>query len=248
MHKFVANHAPLRDDDPAGARRGGRRCPSSAGSARSTRPTSSRRRSATRSSPRAERRAAPLLDHAARARAGGPGPRRRRIEALGGEVHGTTPLGFRIEATLTLEQVWPRSRALDDVMFIDRKSALEVDMDIVREIGGAELRRDGRRLHRRRGARRGRRHRAGREPRRVVRSADHPRVRAASVDHGTSVYGILFAQGADPQARGLIPDGVGIFAYSDGLLGGGTDPLHAHRRAGRSRRALPGGPPDQQHR
>ena len=77
--------------------------------------------------------------------------------------------------------------------------------------------------------------------------ADHPEwsappivhVPGSSIAHGTSVYGILFAQGVDPQARGLIPDGVGIFAFSTGLLGGGltryqhtaelVDPLGPYR-------------------
>ncbi|MDX1389111.1 MAG: peptidase S8, partial [Acidobacteriota bacterium] len=60
----------------------------------------------------------------------------KRIQALGGEIHGTTPRGFRIEATLSLDQVHEIA-SLGDVMFIDRKGALEYDMDIVREIGGA---------------------------------------------------------------------------------------------------------------
>ena len=59
------------------------------------------------------------------------------IKSLGAEVHGTTPLGFRIEATMSLDQVQTIA-ALDDVMFIDRKGEIEVDLDIVREIGGAD--------------------------------------------------------------------------------------------------------------
>jgi len=141
------------------------------------------------------------------------------IEAIGGEVHGTTPQGFRIEATLSLAQVrW--ISGLDDVMFIDRKGELEVDMDIVRELGGANhietvagFTGDGVRA----------------EIADTEIDADHVEwatppiihVPGTSVNHGTSVYGILFAQGVDPQARGLIPDGVGIFAFSSGLLGGG---------------------------
>jgi hypothetical protein len=141
------------------------------------------------------------------------------IEGMGGEVHGTTPLGFRIEATLTIEQV----RAIADfdaVMFIDRKSRLETDMDIVREIGGANY------VETIAGF-------SGQGVRAEVADTeidtDHPEwsappiihVAGASSTHGTSCYGILFARGAVPQARGLIPSGTGIFAYSDGLLGGG---------------------------
>ncbi|MFH1748912.1 MAG: S8 family serine peptidase [Planctomycetota bacterium] len=142
------------------------------------------------------------------------------IDTLGGFIHGTTPLGFRIEATLSLEQV--RALAdLDDVMFIDRKGALEIDMDIAREIGGANY------IENSLGY-------TGQGVRGEVADTEvytnHVEwsappiihVAGASVDHGTSVYGILFAQGVNPQARGLIPDGVGIFAYSSGLLGGGS--------------------------
>jgi subtilisin-like proprotein convertase family protein len=143
----------------------------------------------------------------------------KRIQALGGEIHGTTPRGFRIEATLSLDQVHELA-ALGDVMFIDRKGALEYDMDIVREIGGANH------IETVGGF-------TGQGVRAEVADSeideDHPEwstppiihVPGSSVNHGTSVYGILFARGADPQARGLIPDGTGIFAYSTGLLGGG---------------------------
>jgi len=141
------------------------------------------------------------------------------IRAMGGEVHGTTPQGFRIEATLSLQQV-RRIVALDDVMFLDRKSKLEVDMDIVRDIGGANY------LETVAGF-------TGAGVRAEVADTeldeDHTEwsappiihVPGSNVNHGTSVYGILFARGADPRARGLIPDGVGIFSYSVGLLGGG---------------------------
>ena len=141
------------------------------------------------------------------------------IDAIGGQIHGTTPLGFRVEATLSLDQV-RQVIARDDVMFIDRKGPLEPDMDIVREIGGANY------LETVAGY-------TGLGVRAEVADTeideDHPEwsappiihVAGASSAHGTSVYGILFAQGVDPQARGLIPDGVGIFAYSSGLLGGG---------------------------
>jgi hypothetical protein len=142
------------------------------------------------------------------------------IQAIGGLVHGTTPQGFRIEATLSLPQV-VQVAELDDVMFVDRKSKLEVDMDIVREIGGANY------LETVAGF-------TGQGVRAEVADTeldeDHTEwsappiihVAGSSTAHGTSVYGILFARGADPQARGLIPDGVGIFAFSSGLLGGGT--------------------------
>ena len=142
-----------------------------------------------------------------------------RIEAFGGEVHGTTPRGFRIEATLPLDQVCEIA-ALDDVMFIDRKGELELDMDIVREIGGADF------IENTLGF-------TGQGVRGEVADTElnvnHIEWSAPPIihlpgsgtAHGTSVYSILFAQGVNPQARGLIPDGVGIFAQSSSLLGGG---------------------------
>jgi len=142
-----------------------------------------------------------------------------KIAEMGGEIHGSTPQGFRIEATLTLEHVGEIA-VLDDVMFIDRKGELETDLDIVREIGGANY------VESVAGY-------TGQGVRAEVADTevdvDHPEwtvppiihVAGSSSAHGTSVYGILFGQGTNPQARGIIPDGVGIFAYSSGLLGGG---------------------------
>jgi serine protease AprX len=144
----------------------------------------------------------------------------RQIAAIGGEVHGTTPEGFRLEATLTLEQVLTIA-SLDDVMFIDRKGPVEADMDIVRQIGGADF------LESTLGFT-GQGVRA--EGADTELDVTHTEWSAppiihipgdAGTDHGTSVYGILFARGASPQARGLIPNGVGIFAESSSLLGGG---------------------------
>lgn len=141
------------------------------------------------------------------------------INALGGLVHGSTPLGFRIEATLTLAQVLVIAR-LDDVMFIDRKGEVEPDMDIGREIGGANF------LESTLGF-------TGQGVRAEVADTElnvnhvewsQPpiiHIPGGSGAHGTSVYGILFAQGINAQARGLIPDATGIFAQSSSLLGGG---------------------------
>lgn len=141
------------------------------------------------------------------------------VRNMGAQVHGTAPIVGRLEATLTLDQV-AEIAALDDVMFIDRKGEMEPDMDVAREIGGANF------IENTLGF-------TGQGVRAEVADTEldvtHQEwsaapiihVNGASVLHGTSVYGILFAQGFDPQARGLIPDGVGIFAYSGGILGGG---------------------------
>ncbi|MCZ6698659.1 MAG: S8 family serine peptidase, partial [Planctomycetota bacterium] len=141
------------------------------------------------------------------------------IRQLGGRVHGTAPRVSRLEATMTLDQV-RQVVALDDVMFVDRKGRLEPDMDIARGISGANF------IESTLGF-------TGQGVRAEVADTEldvnHQEwsappiihVNGADVLHGTSVYGILFAQGDDSQARGLIPDGVGIFAFSYGLLGGG---------------------------
>ena len=141
------------------------------------------------------------------------------IESRGGVVHGTTPEGFRMEATLSLDQV-REVAALDDVMFIDRWSPVEADLDIVREIGGADY------VETVAGY-------TGQGVRAEVADTEldvnHPEwsappiihIAGASSNHGTSVYGILFAQGVTAAARGIIPDAVGIFAYSSSLLGTG---------------------------
>jgi hypothetical protein len=159
------------------------------------------------------------------------------LKILGAEVHGTTPLGFRVEATMSVDQVQTLA-VLDDVMFIDRKGDLELDLDIVRQIGGADYVESVAGF-------------TGQGVRAEVADSEldvtHPEWSAApiihisggGVNHGTSVYGILFGRGADPQARGIIPDAVGIFAQSNTLLGGGltrythtaelVDPLGPYR-------------------
>lgn len=142
------------------------------------------------------------------------------IRAIGGTVHGLTPEGFRLEATLALDQV-PRVAALDDVMFIDRKGEIGVDMDLVRALGGANYLETVAGFN-------GQGVRA--EVADTELNVNHtewptpPIIHrpGSSSAHGTSVYGILFARGVQPQARGLIPGGQGIFACStNGLLGGG---------------------------
>ncbi len=141
------------------------------------------------------------------------------IRAAGGEAHGGTPAGFRLEATLDRGQVVSVAR-LAEVMFIDRKGAVEEDMDIVRAIGGGDF------VHQTLGF-------VGTGVRGEIVDTelqlDHPEwahppiVHLPGADnvHGTRIYGILFAQGLVAQARGLLPDGQGIYAYCRPLLGGG---------------------------
>ncbi|MGH9199503.1 MAG: hypothetical protein ACRD1T_27705, partial [Acidimicrobiia bacterium] len=62
----------------------------------------------------------------------------QRIQAVGGKVDATDPQSILIEATLTPEQLMQVAQA-DPVLFIDRWTPGETDMDIVRQIGGGLL-------------------------------------------------------------------------------------------------------------
>ncbi len=141
------------------------------------------------------------------------------IRAAGGIVHGSTPAGFRLEATLDGEQVLAAA-GHDDVMFIDRKGEQEADMDVVRALGGGDY------VHTTLGF-----HGTGvtGEVMDTELELTHPEwahpplvhLPGGDIAHGTRVYGIVFAQGLNPRARGLLPDGQGIYAYRTPLLGGG---------------------------
>ena len=61
-----------------------------------------------------------------------------RINDMGGKVEQTIPEGFRFEATLTTDQLLAVAK-MNEVLFIDRWSAPEPDMDIVRNTGGANF-------------------------------------------------------------------------------------------------------------
>jgi hypothetical protein len=60
------------------------------------------------------------------------------IRTLGGKVDLTIPEGFRMEATLTPAQLLETVKR-NEVLFIDRWSPPETDMDVVRTIGGANF-------------------------------------------------------------------------------------------------------------
>lgn len=147
-----------------------------------------------------------------------------RVRRLGGKIDLIEPGGLRIEATLTPEQLVQISRA-DEVQFIDRWGGPgEVDMDIVREVGGATA------LETLRGW-------SGQGVRGEVFDTEllvshrewavppilHSAKTASSTYHGSSCYSINFAQGIDPAARGMLPSGQGIFfLYSESTQFGGT--------------------------
>jgi len=142
------------------------------------------------------------------------------IRRLGGDLIGAIPEGFRVEANLSVDQVHALA-FLDEVQWLDaRRSEAEPDMDVAREIGGANYVEGV----------------AGFTGQGVRGEAadtgvfmNHPdwkqppiihRQNGPDPGHGTSVYGILFGTGRNnPAARGMLPDGVGIFMDATPLRG-----------------------------
>jgi hypothetical protein len=145
-----------------------------------------------------------------------------RIRQMNGFVHFTTPEGIRMEATLTHEQLLEVAHA-NEVQFIDRWGGPgETDMNIVRNVGGADY------LEGLTGW-------SGEGVRGEIFDTElrtthqewptapiiHSSGTAGSY-HGTSCYSINFAQGVDSSARGMVPDGQGIFfLYSESSQFGG---------------------------
>ena len=146
-----------------------------------------------------------------------------RIRGLGGFVHFATPRGYRVEATLTQEQLLDVVRA-DEVQYVDRWGGPgETDMNIVRSVGGADY------LEGLTGW-------SGEGVRGEIFDTElrtthqewptapivHSNGTTGTVYHGTSCYSINFAQGVDTNSRGLVPDGQGIFfLYSESSQFGG---------------------------
>ncbi|NTX56291.1 S8 family serine peptidase [Myxococcus sp. CA039A] len=145
------------------------------------------------------------------------------VRKLGGTVELIEAGGLRLEATLTQPQLERLVRS-NAVQYIDRWGGPgEVDMNNVREVGGAnylekyetwtgqgvrgeifdtELRTT---------------HQEWATPP-LIHSTS-----SAGSAHGTSCYSINFARGVDANARGLLPDGQGIFfLYSQSTQFGGT--------------------------
>ena len=144
-----------------------------------------------------------------------------RVRSLGGKVEMTIPQGFRVEVTLDSAQLL--SVAQDDsVLFVDRWSAPEADMDVVREIGGGNFientlgfRGQGVRAEVMDGGLRTTHgdFQAGGAP--II----HGTVPVDS--HGTATYGINFGRGtANPAAKGMLPEAQGIIASYNVFSGG----------------------------
>lgn len=136
------------------------------------------------------------------------------IRTLGGKVDLTIPEGFRMEATLTPAQLLEIVKR-HEVLFIDRWSPPETDMDLVRTFGGAnfiettlgytgqgvsgEVMDNG-----------------------VLTTHNDFQATPATLihgtlgttqSHGTSTFGIVFGNGtANPAGRGMLPNAKKIFA------------------------------------
>jgi hypothetical protein len=139
----------------------------------------------------------------------------RRISEMGGKVDLTIPEGFRFEATLTAAQLLEVAK-MNEVMFIDRWSAPEADMDIARATGGANFIEttlgyngqgvraevmDGNILD------------AHNDFQASPSILFHGAHSDPDVSHGSCTFGIVFASGAgNPSARGMIPGAQKIFA------------------------------------
>jgi hypothetical protein len=135
------------------------------------------------------------------------------VRACGGSARLLAPEGFLLEATLTPAQL-AAIAARDEVLWIERADAPAQAIDNVRQDGGADE------LEQRTGLRgtgvRGEVLDSGLETTHPDFQAHPPILHGANTaqrGHGTSVHGIVFGTGAgDPLARGLLPDGQGIFA------------------------------------
>ena len=136
-----------------------------------------------------------------------------KIQAVGGTVDNMLNGSFLLEATLTPDQLVAAIR-WDEVLFIDRWTPMEEDMDIARDIGGADF------LENETGF-------SGQGVRGEVLDTwlftghqdfqHHPPIlhgpNSGSGTHGTKSYGVNFGDGTgDSRATGMLPEGQGIFA------------------------------------
>lgn len=136
-----------------------------------------------------------------------------KIASIGGTLIKEDAGKVLVEATLTPEQLFEIVR-FDEVLFVDRWSEYEADMDNGREIGGANY------IETVAGY-------TGNDVRgesfdtgfnlNHIDFQHHPLIvhggACGSDSHGTACAGILFGDGTgNPDARGLLPDGQGIVA------------------------------------
>ncbi|HEU0247477.1 MAG TPA: S8 family serine peptidase, partial [Gaiellaceae bacterium] len=141
------------------------------------------------------------------------------IKRLGGTVEATTEQGFRLEASLDDGQLLEVVR-MGEILFVDLWAAPEDDMDIVRQISGADFieAAGGYTGQGVRGEVMDNRLRTTHQDFQATPPIIHagnnmPTESCSGNGHGTCAYGVVFGDGAgNTQARGLLPDGQGIYA------------------------------------
>ncbi len=135
------------------------------------------------------------------------------VRQVGGTVDNIIPEGLRMEATLTGEQLLEIAHH-EKVLFIDRWSAPEHDMDIVRAVGGANTV-DSVAGYRGQGVR-AEVMDGGLRTTHTDFQAGGPPILHGTVgvdSHGTATYGINFGRGTtNPQGKGMLPEAQGIIA------------------------------------
>ena len=161
------------------------------------------------------------------------------IEAIGGSVPRPSAGKLYIEASLTNEQLFAAAR-FDEVLFIDRASDYEVDMNIARAVSGANVL-EAVAGYTGQGVR-GEVMDGGFNPGHVDFSS-RPLIShngSGSGNHGASCSGIIFGDGTgDSSKRGLLPDGQGIIAnYNNGIFSGTGRYNHSSQLVGGVYRAV----------
>ncbi|MBX3293981.1 MAG: S8 family serine peptidase [Acidobacteria bacterium] len=143
------------------------------------------------------------------------------VSRTGGVVENIIPEGFRMEATLTGEQLLQIAQH-EKVLFIDRWSPPENDMDIVRSVGGANYV-ESVAGYRGQGVRAEVMDNGLRQTHNDFQLGGPPLIHnspntSEGSNHGTSTYGINFGRGiSNPAGRGMMPEATGIFADYDFL-------------------------------
>jgi hypothetical protein len=140
------------------------------------------------------------------------------IKRLGGTVDLTTEQGFRLEASLDDGQLLEVAR-LGEILFVDRWTAPEDDMNIVRQISGADFLEsvEGYTGQGVRGEVMDNRLRTTHQdfqatPPIIHAGNNQPTGTCGGDGHGTCAYGVVFGDGSgNATARGLLPDGQGIY-------------------------------------
>jgi hypothetical protein len=146
------------------------------------------------------------------------------IGQLGGKVQDLTPDDNMLRALLTQEQLVGVLH-LSEVAFVDPWGPAEVDMDIARELSGANALQSATGMTGQgvRGELMDAGVRATHQAFSVPGPAPIIRVNTTDTSHGTSTFGILFGDGSGNAAgRGLLPDAEAKYIYSyTGLSGFG---------------------------